>query len=190
LNINNFSDNRLFNTFALEDIAELFDIKIVVFNDEIKENNENNIFENEEPLACKTYKPVNSKSNDHIFLSYNKDDKIKYKWLMPNATSCTIKKYLLNTLKQDSYFLKTSSKYSHQYILIDSQLLFQRFGECQNKNNRLNLLLFVNFLTECPVHTLTSLKELNLDDILLSSKDPNDMINHLVGFLLTKLVDF
>ena len=182
MNINNFSDNRLFKTFALEDIADLFDIKLIVFNDQINENNENNVQENDELLACKKYKPVNSKSNDYVYLSYNKNDKIKYKWLMPNVSSEMIKKYLLNTLKQDSFFLKTNSSYSHQYLLIDSKRLFECFGECLKTNNRLNLLLFLNFLTECPVHTLTSLKELNFDDILLSSNDPNDIINHLVGF--------
>lgn len=175
--MNNFSDNKLFHEFALEDLAELFEVNLFVFSEQTDINNGSY---NDDEL--KQYKPVSTDPpcTDNIYLNYNKNDRVKYKWLMPKASSLLIKKNLLNPIKQDYYYLKTNTSYSYQFLLLDSQCLFKCFGDCL-VNNNLNLLLFLNFLSECSVHTLTSLKDLNFNDLLLSSEDPNEMINYLVN---------
>jgi len=170
--VNNFSDNKLFELFSLEDLADLFDINLIVFN-----NSEQN-----ETKTCTIYKPNDSDTqiNDYVHLSFNKNNKIKYKWLMPNKISCLIRKTLLNPMKSDDYFLKVNTNYSNRFLLIDSQCLFQCFGETL-LNSCLNVYLFSHFLSECSVHLLISLKDLNFDDFLLNnSQDPNEMINYLV----------
>lgn len=172
IGVNNFSDNKLFELFSLEDLADLFDINLIVFN-----NSEQN-----ETKTYTIYKPNDSDTqiNDYVHLSFNKNNKIKYKWLMPNKTSCLIRKTLLNSMKSDDYFLKVNTNYSNRFLLIDSQCLFQCFGETL-LNSCLNVYLFSHFLSECSVHLLISLKDLNFDDFLLNnSQDPNEMINYLV----------
>lgn len=187
---------------ALDDLADLFDVNILVFNkqNETGDDNDDDLewkhrvyrpsyemfaAENDDPTTVSS-----SGMHDYVYLSLHKqqqhqhhNEKLKYKWLVPNAAAPLLKKNLLNSLKQDVYFLKTNTNYAYQFLLLDSQCLFNCFGDYLINNN-LNLLLFLNFLSECSVHTLTSLRDLNFDDLLLSSEDPNDMINYLVSTAL------
>lgn len=152
LSVNNFCTNRLFEQFALEDLAELMRIRIVAFH------------ESEEP-SVKVYEPsiVKNKTsspsnmpmlNDSIYLKVVQADDMNtsvYKWLMPKRLRAHIDDNVL--LKHDdesstsaSSFLRLKPAYVRYKILLPHDVLRQRF-ETEFINKSVNHAVFLRFIT-------------------------------------------
>ena len=131
---------------------------------------------NSDDYVLRVYEPFDRdmKPIINIFLVKAKE---QFKLLMPNAYKLFIQSTLLNPNKSSNYFLKTNPFYQHKTIVLSSQSVYKCFGDSIFKD--LNLLLIVNFLIECPVHTLIYLKNVSSFDIYSDQTDPGVLINHL-----------
>lgn len=186
--MNNFSNNRLFKQFALEDLANVLRIRIVTFetptHDAAEQNR--NVLETSdlkvrvfEPQICQTESTSCNFLNDSVYIKIDRSEKIKYKWLMPKRLRRQIESALImpSPSLSQNYFFKLKPVYIRYRILLNQNVLRSRFDH-NFINRSINHALFLRFLCECSVHTLVSLDELEFD-ALIRDKDSS----HLVAYL-------
>lgn len=156
LSVNNFCTNRLFEEFALEDLAELMRIRIVAFD--VKSGDES------EPPSVKVYEPsiVKNKTsspssmpmlNDSIYLKVVQADDMNtsvYKWLMPKRLRAYIDDNVLLKHEDESStsassFLRLKPAYVRYKILLPHDVLRQRF-DTEFINKSVNHAVFLRFI--------------------------------------------
>jgi TFIIF-interacting CTD phosphatase-like protein len=138
IGVNNFSDNLLFKTYALEDLAQILKVKIFLFeiktsslssSDEVPQStieNEKSANISSKTSTLKIYESkinLTEKSfniNDYIFLSFNTSLKIKYKFLLPKVLQSTINETLLSPSKRNHYYMHTKITYSNYMLVLSS----------------------------------------------------------------------
>jgi hypothetical protein len=178
LSVSNFADNELFATFALDDLAQVLQMKLVVFHVKPQLPDE---------YEVKIYEPCNSsliELNDIVFLSVNPARKIKYKWLLPKRAARALMESSSTILKANAKmsetFIKLKPSYMRYVIQLDTPDLYARFDR-QFLHENANYTLFLKFLSECSVHTLVSLKKLDFDVFTAnsSSSDAHIIIRYL-----------
>lgn len=176
ISVNNFSSNRLFKMYAVEDLAEILKVKIFVF--EMHSADESSTTKD---YTWTQYEPTDMlptiKLHDYIFLSMNNSLKVKYKFLMPVATKAHIDNTLLSPMKKNFYYFKCNSAYSNYMLVLDSSYLYKCFSS-QTLASNLNIGLFLKFLSESSVHTLMSLSDLKFEHVI-KSNNQMQMINFL-----------
>lgn len=179
LSVNNFCNNRLFNQFALEDLAELLRVRIVVFetNQPPSDDHERDsgvevslsrprvrVFE---PKTCQNSSQI---LNDSVFIKLDHLEKIKFKWLMPTRLQFNLEKSrLLSSSWSNSNFFKLKPGYIRYRILLDQESLRQRF-DAEFINNSVNFALFLRFVSlrkQLPTHINLSL---NLKGFCVSAR--------------------
>lgn len=138
LSVNNFSNNRLFDLFALEDFSELLKIRIVAF--EVAANKD-------EPAIVKIYEPkeaIGKKNllNDSVYLRVTNNGKIKYKWLMPNR----LRSHVDQAVNGSASFIRLkSAAYIRYKILMEQDALRRRFDN-EFINQSVNHALFLRYI--------------------------------------------
>lgn len=167
--MNNFCDNELFRKFAVEDLSNILNLKIFMFNCE----EEKFLPKNKKLKICESYESKRFKVNDCVFLELANE--CEFKWLMPK-TKFEFINSIISQKEIGYYFFKINSSYSKQKILLEPYNVKKCFG-IEFKTNQ-NFALFYKFLSEIAVHSLVSLNELKFD-FLLYSKDSNEIINYL-----------
>lgn len=169
ISINNFSNNRLFKRFALEDLSIILNLKIILFNGE-----DGNFYpKNKKFKVCESFETKKLHINDCVFLE--KVGQLEYQWLMPIT-----KRDFLNSIlvpeETQVYYFRVGDFYSNQSIFIEANQVKKALGTKLNSNQ--NLVLFEKFLSELAVHSLISLEKIDFD-LLLNCSDENKIICYL-----------
>ena len=143
----------MFDFFALEDIVNMLNIKIIVFSfNPHRGFYQYNLFKTN---------AKNAKFNNIIFIKLDTSAKIKYNWLMHNQYKDHIKLILDAPFKQ--YFLSLDSTlYFHKMFVLS----YSSIERCFGVNKSETICLFLEFLRESPVHTFITLIDLNLNEML------------------------
>lgn len=169
ISVNNFCRNELFEKFALEDLAELLKVKILLFK----------LDSQQECFSVKLFEScikLNVQVDDYLFIGVNEYG--EYKWLMPKRSQEFINSTILHPAnRRGAYYINIDENYSQQMILLNSTYLYKCFSADFLKQN-VNFELFLKFLSEIAVHTLISLRNLTFDT-LIKSNDSIEMINYL-----------
>ena len=194
IGVNNYSNNTLFKTYALEDLAHILKVKIFLFD--IKSTSVSSIDDlvaassthptektenldvNSAKTAClKIYEPEKTLTNgatssisinDFVYLSMSKNSKVKYKFLLPKLMQPIINDTLLSPQNRNVYYMQTKATYSNYLLLLSRSELNKCFSHKELCSN-VNLILFLKFLSESSVHTLISLNDLKFDAVIYSS---------------------
>ena len=117
-----------------------------------------------------------------IFLSCNKNENIKFKWLMPKKFQELFfhnETIQLNEQSKILSFCKLDTFYKHRMLVVSIHDVCDCF-EDQIQTYMNSTMLFINFLCDCPVHTLV--KNFNFESVLSESNtDPNAVVDFLNG---------
>ena len=161
MSVNNFSRNRLFAKYALEDLADMLKLKILVFNTTVADHN-----------SLSVYEPVNHfqlKLNDFVYLSVDKKDSAcLFSWMMPKAREPVLGTTILSPLNSDKYFIQLHRQpfvYAHHVVLLDWARLFTCFSH-ESLLSSACLFLYLRFMSECDARTLTTVHELKFGDLV------------------------
>jgi hypothetical protein len=195
LSINNFSRNRLFVKYALEDLAEMLKLKILVFE---RIDNSNGLkhpkcapehddphFDAKSSRSLRVYEPkniYNLQLNDYVYLCANESPtgSHTFSWLMYKGKQHLIDTTVLSFENQDKYFVCVQHQpffYAHQAVVLDRAYLFRCFShECLLSN--VCIFLYLRFLGECAVQTLVSLNELKFSN-LVQTRNVKEMCSYL-----------
>ncbi|CAF0784315.1 unnamed protein product [Brachionus calyciflorus] len=171
ISVNNFCRNKLFHKYAIDDLSNILNLKIVLFDSCVDEN-----YLPKKIKKLKVYESFESqrlKINDCIFLEMVND--YEYKWLMPK-TKFEFINSIINPKEIKYFYFKISSKYSDQKILLKPEFVKKCLGIKLKENP--NLILFYKFLGEIAVHSLISLNKVDFN-LLLKSQDSNEIVNYL-----------
>lgn len=168
IGVSNFAQNRLFKLHALQDLAVILKHRIYVFQKSSSATEEYN---------CTDYMP-NEPVHDSIFLLFSETDRVKFTWLMPIHSQTFIQKNLMNTASNDKDFLKLNPLYQCRLLVVSHAEFNHCFGDQIYKD--LNILLFIIFLAECPVHMLVSVNNLEFGSVR-TSQDMVDYLNAIWG---------
>lgn len=168
IGVSNFSQNRLFKLHALQDLAVILKHRIYVFQKSSPSREQYN---------CTVYMP-NESVHDSIFLLFSEADRVKFKWLMPVYSRTFIQNNLMTTANNNNEFLKLNPLYQCRLLVISHAEFNHCFGDQIYKD--LNILLFIIFLAECPVHMLVSVNNLEFGSVR-TSQDMVDYLNVIWG---------
>lgn len=169
ISVNNFSNNKLFKKYAVEDLSNILNLKIILFNAE-----DGNFYPTKKRLkVCESFETKKLRIYDCIFLE--KVGELDYHWLMP-----VTKKAFINSIlapgETQFYYFKICGYYSKQKILLEASHIKKALG-IQLKTNQ-NMILFQKFLSEIPVHSLISLGKIDFD-LLLNCADNDEIVHYL-----------
>ena len=175
MNVNNFCQNKLFNMCALQDLSDLLMTNIVVFDS------------NRSPVKMSIYEPElegdenkSMKMKDYIYLTYDKNQKIKYKWIIPKSLNASFhKNILLDSKQKDNYFFKLDELYFEKNSLFSIKSVLTNVSE-----NMLNIFLY--FLNECDIDEIASSNIIDFERMKFYKNDPFDLINFLTKNLFSK----
>ena len=183
IGVNNFCINRLFESFALVDLADMLKVKIFVFD--IKPSgkqasiaclNGNDI----KQIDCNVFQPLTDrignslKINDCIFLSSNNCSKIRYKFLLPKSHQLLLNETLLAPKNSNKFFLRTKLTYSMHMTLLTKADISKCFS-FYDLNTNFKVNLFLKFLFESSVHTIIATSDLKFGPL----NEPTQMIAFL-----------
>lgn len=181
ISVNNFANNRLFANHAVSDLVEILKVKLFVFDKTDKKR---------VPRCHEPANPYNLRLNDFIYLNSLTDiDGVKYyRWMMPNQKRSTLCSPHNNTL---TFLRAPSVSHSAYKIVIDRSELYKRFTQTTLVELPC-ITLFLRFLSETPVHTLITVKEISCQAFLDTNRvlDLIDYLNQIWGqthFSLEKL---
>lgn len=148
--MNNFSNNRLFRQFAVEDLAELLGIRIVVF-EETTTTSKQRLSRVHEPRVCRDVEK--SFLNDSVYLEVStcQDAQLEYKWLMPKYLRIHIENTLLaatsvatRSTPNNYFFFKLKPDYTSYRILLHTDVLRRHF-DADFINQSVNHALFLKY---------------------------------------------
>jgi hypothetical protein len=194
MSVNNFSRNRLFARYALEDLAEMLKLKILVFETSTEKTSETTTTTTKQcrfrapENEPKIYEPINIfnlQLNDYVYLSASDiksgaSSSFSFTWLMCKAKQHVIQSTLLSTENRNKYFVRLQHQpffYTHQASVLNRAYLFKCFShECLLSN--MCIFLYLRFLGECAVHNLVSLNELNFSK-LVQTRNVREMCSYL-----------
>jgi hypothetical protein len=191
LSVNNFSRNRLFTKYALEDLADMLKIKILVFRS--NPTGASPVAGSGPTILTCMYDGTNVANvfdhqlNDFVYLSVSEqtcpDSSVyaTYNWMLPKTKQALINRTVLSPDENfDNYFIRLHHQpffYTHNAIVVDLAHLFACFShECLVSN--VCVFLYMRFLSECGVDTLVSVDELNFGELVMS-RDVKGMCHYL-----------
>ena len=162
--VNNFSNNKLFRLYALEDLAFIIKMKIYLFDTKSAEDLNSENLKIYDPFISENVVNNSTKLNGHVFLSLNSNSnsKVRYKFLLPKSHEQTLNETLLSVNNKDNFFLRTKSAYSNYMVLLPIADIKKCFSY-QDLSWNININVFLKFLSESSVHTLLSLNDLKFD---------------------------
>lgn len=189
ISISNFTHNTLFRQFALQDLSDLFHLKLQVFHKLSRHNDDS--------FKITTYEPAKgTKANGHgndgtstaeyICMLNDESDTIKYKWLMPVKSKPLFNERFLTSSFRVSelakrpkrrlrakHFFKVSSLYTHHMFVVNSSEIYKCFDDASAPapSHVVNHMIFAFFLKEAPVQTIMYKKDMSFGEIL-ARNDP------------------
>jgi hypothetical protein len=140
--VNNFSSNRLFKTFALEDLSHILNMRV-------------NLFTGDESSSLQVFEPLSSDSSSAVFLSKLTKSGgrggTKFKLLLPKL-QIQVPESMLN-------FLDFKSTYS-SFVIMLTKFDLDKCFHLNSIATSVCLNLFLRFLMDCPVYTLANAHDL------------------------------
>ena len=179
MNVNNFCQNKLFDLCALQDLSDLLMVNIVVFDrqqDSCLNKVKMNIYQPELDVDEKNGREI----KEYIFLSYDKSQKIKYKWIIPKSLHSSFhKNILLDSKQKDNYFFKLDELYFEKITLFSIKSVLTNVSD-----KILNIFLY--FLNEFDIEEIACSNKIDFQRLNYFKNDPFDLINFLTKNLFSK----
>ena len=174
ISISNFTHNTLFRQFALQDLADLLRLKLLIFHKLTRHN--------DDAFEVSVHEPTGHGGDEYIYMLNDEFDIVKYKWLMPTKHKALFnERFLTSSFRVSELackprrskaknFLKASALYTHHMFVVSWSELYKCFHvPCSSDVNQ---LMFAFFLKEAPVQTMMhKMDAVSFGDIL-ARNDP------------------
>lgn len=159
LSFNNFSQNKLFNKHALQDICDLLNIRLLVF-----EVNDFDSTSSTTRYEVPEYQPNNrnQRIESTICLSHNRRNKIAYKLLLPKTD-----------LVKEEIFLK-----NYVYFNRINVFRFEEISQLLNSSTLIHLKLFLYQMNLLPVEKILSVVDLDFT-LFPGFRKPIELTNYI-----------